>query len=80
MEANTNNQTFEQAMVRLEQIAELLETQQGTLEESLKLFEEANQLALFCEESLDQAERKLQILSKREDGFHLRPESVAEED
>ena len=64
-------QSFEQAMKRLEEIAELLEEGRQTLEESIKLFEEANKLAQFCEGKLDEAEKKLRILSKEGDEFQV---------
>lgn len=62
---------FEAAMQRLEEIAEQLESSSSSLEESLKWFEEANQLITFCFGKLDEAEQKLKILVKEQDTFKL---------
>ena len=56
------NLTFESATVRLEQIVKLLEQGNSSLDESLKLYEEGISLVRFCNESLDNAERKIKIL------------------
>lgn len=66
--------SFEKAMARLEEIAALLEDGSQTLEDSLKLFEEANELALFCEKQLDNAEKKLKILTKNGQEFKIQEE------
>ncbi|NIA29117.1 MAG: exodeoxyribonuclease VII small subunit [Actinobacteria bacterium] len=68
------NKSFEKAMKRLEEIASLLEDGSQTLEGSLKLFEEANELAGFCEEKLDTAEKKLKILTKNGKEFKIQEE------
>ncbi len=51
--------TFEQAMERLEEIVSVLESGKGTLDESMKLFEEGTALTAFCAESLKTAEQKI---------------------
>ena len=66
--------TFEQAMQRLEEIAEILEDGSKSLDDTLILFEEGNQLLAFCQEKLENAENKLQILSKSNNQFKLEPE------
>jgi exodeoxyribonuclease VII small subunit len=62
--------TFEKAFERLEEIVGLLEKGGGDLglEESLKLFEEGTKLAHFCRGKLDEAERKIEILTREEGG------------
>lgn len=67
--------TFEDAINRLEEIANVLEQGSQTLDETLQLFEEGNKLFVFCEEKLDKAENKLHILTKDNDNFKLEPES-----
>ncbi|HQG46689.1 MAG TPA: exodeoxyribonuclease VII small subunit [bacterium] len=62
---------FESAMDRLEEIATLLEEGSAPLEESLRLFEESNELLVFCLAKLDEAEEKIQLLSKTAEGFQL---------
>ena len=61
--------TFEQALSRIEEISESLESGQESLDNSIKLFEEVNELAQFCGEKLGQAEKKLQILVKDDGGL-----------
>ncbi len=55
-------QTFERAMGRLEEIVSKLEQGDCDLDQSLKLFEEGAKLAAQCEEQLDQAEQKVNLL------------------
>jgi exodeoxyribonuclease VII small subunit len=66
------NLTFEKAMHRLEEIADLLESGTQTLEKSLQLFEEGSELATYCNEQLNKAEQKVQILTKTNDSFELK--------
>jgi exodeoxyribonuclease VII small subunit len=66
-----SKKTFEQAIKRLEEIAGILESGSQSLEESIKLFEEGSLLVRFCEEKLAEAEKKVQILTKTDDGFQL---------
>ena len=54
--------SFEQAMGRLEEIVGLLERGECGLDQSLKLFEEGAKLAGQCEELLNKAEQKVNIL------------------
>ncbi len=55
-------QSFEDAMGRLEEIVGLLERGECGLDQSLKLFEEGAKLAGQCEELLNKAEQKVNIL------------------
>ncbi|MEG0545895.1 MAG: exodeoxyribonuclease VII small subunit [Oscillospiraceae bacterium] len=52
-------QTYEQAITKLEKILEKLENNSATLDESVKLFEEGTELAAFCNKCLDNAEVKI---------------------
>ena len=54
--------TFEQSMNRLEEIVGKLEQGECGLDESLKLFEEGVKLAASCNQMLDQAEQKVDLL------------------
>jgi exodeoxyribonuclease VII small subunit len=54
---------FEDAIKRLEEIVEELEDGQITLEKSLKLFSEGIELSKFCQSSLENAEKQIQILT-----------------
>lgn len=60
-------QSFEQAMGRLEEIVNQLERGECGLDESLKLFEEGAKLAAQCNEILDKAEQKVNILLNGEE-------------
>lgn len=61
-------QSFEQAMGRLEEIVNRLERGECGLDESLKLFEEGAKLAGQCNEMLDAAEQKVNLLLNGESG------------
>ena len=54
--------SFEEALGRLEEIVGLLERGECGLDQSLKLFEEGAGLAGLCEEMLDKAEQKVNLL------------------
>lgn len=74
-----NQMTFEQAMKRLEEIAATLETGDIPLEDSIKIYEEGIQLIEFCEKKLDEAEKKIQKLSRTPDGgFETSPLDASE--
>ncbi len=55
--------TFEEALARLEQIINRLEEGSLTLEESVDLFEQGQQLTAFCQDALDSAELRVRKLS-----------------
>jgi exodeoxyribonuclease VII small subunit len=55
---------FEEAMERLEQIVETLESGDLALDDSLKVFEEGMGLVNFCTKKLEEAEQKVTILIK----------------
>ncbi|MFN3191825.1 MAG: exodeoxyribonuclease VII small subunit [Aureliella sp.] len=54
---------FEDAMSKLEEIVERLESGTGTLDESLEDYSNAVQLMKACHKQLESAERKIEILS-----------------
>jgi exodeoxyribonuclease VII small subunit len=58
--------TFEDAMKKLESIAETLGEGNLSLEESLKMFEEGMELCKFCNTKLDEAGYKVEKLMERE--------------
>jgi exodeoxyribonuclease VII small subunit len=60
---------FEDALNKLEKVVSKLEEGDIPLEESLRLFEEGIRLSRFCNQRLDEAERKVEILSKGKDGI-----------
>ena len=58
-------QTFEEAMRRLEQIAQELEDGDISLADSIKKFEEGMKLSEFCTRQLEEAKQKVTILLKK---------------
>lgn len=65
---NGKNQSFENSLKELEKIVHRLENGDLALEESLKLFEDGVKLSRECQERLNQAERRIEILLKDENG------------
>jgi exodeoxyribonuclease VII small subunit len=60
--------SFEQAYERLEQILEKMNEGKASLDESLKLYEEADRLITTCTRRLNEAEQKIEILVKNRAG------------
>jgi exodeoxyribonuclease VII small subunit len=56
---------FEQALADLESVVEKLEHGELPLEEALRQFERGIALARSCQESLKQAEQKIEILLRK---------------
>ena len=64
--------TYEKALAKLEKIVDQLEQGSIPLEKSLELYEEANELAVYCKNCLDNAEQRIVRLTKdgtEEDGI-----------
>ena len=59
----TKTKTFEEAIVRLEEIVKLLESGEASLDESIKLYSEGVELVGECNKKLDETERKIKLLS-----------------
>jgi exodeoxyribonuclease VII small subunit len=60
--------TFEEAMTGLEGIVRELEEAEIPLEKSLEIFEEGVRLSRFLNRKLNEAEKKVEILLKGEEG------------
>lgn len=56
--------SFETSFARLEEILEKMNSSSISLDESLKLYEEADKLIALCSKRLNDAERKIEILIK----------------
>lgn len=63
-----NKMTFEESMLRLEQIVRAMERGDVPLEESLKLFREGTALVQSCEKLLDEAELQVKKIAAGADG------------
>ncbi len=61
--------TFEDAIKRLEDISKRLESDDIALDEAVKLYEEGMKLSKFCSDKIANAENKIKILKKTEDGI-----------
>ena len=60
--------SFEEAYARLEQILEKMNVGNVSLDNSLKLYEEADVLIAACQKRLTEAERKIEVLLKNRSG------------
>jgi exodeoxyribonuclease VII small subunit len=63
--ADTSIKDFEAAITELESIVKKLEEGDLALEQSLALYERGVQLSRFCHQRLEDAERRIEILSER---------------
>jgi exodeoxyribonuclease VII small subunit len=63
-----NDLTFEQALKRLEEIVEALETEDLDLDKSLQFFEEGVYLSRHCNQQLQAAEKRIDTLLRKADG------------
>ena len=67
--------SFEGAMTRLEEIIQQLEGGEAELDQTLSLFEEGVKLSKQCQKKLEMAEKKIEVLVKKE-GNKLERESA----
>ena len=68
MAKKEKNQTFEDALSRLETLVGKMESGEGTLEQSLDWFEEGMSLIKSCRQELESAEQKVKELIKNTEG------------
>ncbi len=54
---------FESALARLEEITDLLESGEKSLEESISFYTEGLEIAKFCNDRLAEAEKKIKIIT-----------------
>ena len=72
---------FEECLTRLEQIVGALESGNQPLEDSLQAFEEGIALARHCARYLDEAEKRVELLTRDESGtLKTEPFAVAEDE
>src|SRR5712691_13230377 len=64
----TDGPSFEQAIQRLEKIVADMEAAELPLEDVLKKYEEGTRLVRFCNQKLEEAEKKIEVLAKKTDG------------
>jgi exodeoxyribonuclease VII small subunit len=66
--AEAQHQNFESSLAALEKIVRELERGELPLEKSLELFERGVRLSRECQERLQQAERRIEVLLQRGEG------------
>jgi exodeoxyribonuclease VII small subunit len=59
---------FEEAYSRLEEILEKMNSGRASLDDSLKLYEEADKLIVTCQKTLSEAEKKIEMMIKSRNG------------
>jgi exodeoxyribonuclease VII small subunit len=62
------NKKFETALEDLEQVVEQLDSGELSLEDSLEAFEKGVGLVKFCNDKLNEVEKKVELLVKDKDG------------
>jgi len=60
--------SFESAVERLEQIVELMESDKMPLEDLLVRYEEGTKLVKFCQQQLEAAEKRIEIITRNAKG------------
>lgn len=80
MENKYSNISFEKALKRLEEIAACMERDDLTLEQSLEIFQEGMELASLCHGKLEEAEKRINVLTKNKNGELLEEKLDIEEE
>ena len=68
MDNDIEKMTFEQALSKLESIVKELEDEKIPLEDSIRKFEMGVKLSSHCLAKLNEAEKKIEELTKNDDG------------
>lgn len=71
---------FEQALVELERVVSAMEAGNMPLEESLKAFEQGVRLTRECQQALQEAEQKVELLLNADKGVETTPFTDNEDD
>lgn len=66
--SENNERTFEESLNELEKVAQNLERGELSLEAAISEFEKGMKLSKECSEKLEQAEKRINILVKNENG------------
>jgi exodeoxyribonuclease VII small subunit len=61
--------TYEQAVLELESVVDMLESGDLPLEESIKVFEKGISLVRICNKKLDDIEKRITLLVEGKDGI-----------
>lgn len=65
MTARKKYKDYESAIERLEEITESLEGGEATLEEAITLYTEGLDIARFCSDKLEEAEKKIKLITEK---------------
>jgi len=60
---------YESALKRLEEITEILESGDNSLEDSIKLYTEGLKISKFCNDRLKSAEKKVKIITEQNNEY-----------
>ena len=80
MSRKNEKKSFRKSLTRLEEITNLLESEEIELEEALQLYEEGINLSRFCLSSLKSAELKITELKKKIENLPLDEGKLFEEE
>ena len=80
MSRKNEKKSFKKSLTRLEEITNLLESEEIELEEALQLYEEGINLSRFCLSSLKSAELKITELKKKIENLPLDEGKLFEEE
>lgn len=70
---NSGPKNFEEALTRLEEIVDKLDSQEIPLEDTISLFEEGQGLIQYCTRKLEEVKFKIEKVVKTKNGFKLEP-------
>lgn len=62
MDEKEKELTLEDALVQLEQMTEIMDAEELSLEESFSMYQKGIELVRFCQDKIDQVEKKLIVL------------------
>lgn len=64
---------FEEALKRLEALVDEMESGKMSLEQTLSGFEECRELGKFCRDTLNEVQKRIEVLMKTENGVEPVP-------
>lgn len=68
MSQDLSSLSFEEALTELEKIVHNLESGQQKLEDAINAYERGAKLRRYCEQKLSEAEARVQMIVKKDDG------------
>jgi len=71
--------TFEEALKRLEDVVDTLESGEVPLEKAIDLFQDGMLLSQVCSQKLDKVEQKIETLLEGSDGLVVKPFELEED-